>query len=219
MFAKLTTLLGGAKGAAIAVAVAGAAATTGVVATNPDVQQAVQQTVAQVTGSDCSHDGQPAVVAARNDLDAKLRDAFQEDQTAIAKLHSTKVETADRAKFNDLLSEADAKLRARLTKALNDVAAATLGRVGQQTNATSTSSTTAATTAAGTSAASCDRGANVTFTASERDSLDTTVVKPAIEEMSGLVTDVTDAVAKLSTATGGKPADAGSARPTGSPSR
>src|SRR5919199_777398 len=131
MLAKLLTVLGGAKGAAAAVLVAGAAAaTTGVVATNPDVQQAVQQTVAQVTGSDCTHNGQPAVVAARNDLDKTLRAAFQDDQTALAKLHAVKVDASDRAKLNDLVSTADTKLRARLTKALNDVALATLGRAG-----------------------------------------------------------------------------------------
>src|SRR5919204_2242448 len=158
MLAKLLTLLGGAKGAAIVVVVAGAAASTSVVATNPDVQRTVQQTVEQVTGtaSDCAHNGQPAIVAARNDLDQKLRDAFQNDQTALAKLHSAKVESADRSKLNDLVNEADAKLRARLTKALNDVAAQTLGRVGLVENAASTTTTTTTTTETG----SCDRGAN-----------------------------------------------------------
>jgi hypothetical protein len=221
MLAKLLTLLGGAKGAALVVVVAGAAATTGVVATNPDVQQTVQKTVEQVTGStDCSHNGQPAVVAGRNDLDKMLRDAFQDDQTALAKLHSAKVESADRSKLNDLVNEADAKLRARLTKALNDVAAQTLGRVGLVENAASTTTTTTTTTETG----SCDRGANVAFSDSDRTNLETTVVTPAIADMDGIVKDATAAADKLTTSAPAKPAEAGSgqatpARPTGSPSR
>src|SRR3989442_15115697 len=206
MLAKLLSLAGTAKGAAIAAVVVGAAATTGVVATNPDVQQAVQQTVQQVTGnapSCVAHDGQPAIVTARNGADKKLRDAFQDDQTALAKFHSTKVDSASRATLDTLLNDADAKLRARLTKALNEVAAMTLGREGLATNSTSPSSDTAA--------APCDRGANVAFT--DQTGLNT-MVQTAIDDMKKFVDDTTITVNGLPTVDPGKPADAGAAKTT-----
>src|SRR5690348_10631002 len=92
LISKLLTLLSTAKGAAAAGVVVAAAIGTGVVATNEDVQHAVTTTVQNVTGA--SPSGQPAVVMARNDADRKLRDAFQDDQQKLEKLHSTKVDGA-----------------------------------------------------------------------------------------------------------------------------
>ena len=106
MLSKLLTLLSTAKGAAAATVIAGAAVAGGVTATNPDVQQALGSAVDNVT-----HVGQPPVVAARNDADKKLRDAFQNDQKTLEKLHSTKVEGADRQKLDDTVNTADAALR------------------------------------------------------------------------------------------------------------
>src|SRR5438477_555548 len=87
--AHLSTL----KGAAAAAVVAAAAVGTGVAATNDDVRTAVTTAVETVTGQASA---KPAVVAARNDADKKLRDAFQDDQQKLAKLHSTHVDSTDR---------------------------------------------------------------------------------------------------------------------------
>ena len=51
------------------------------------------------TAASASASGQPAVVAARNSADKKLRDASQDDQRTLEKLRSTKVEGADRGKL------------------------------------------------------------------------------------------------------------------------
>src|SRR2546426_1335333 len=125
MLAKLLALLSTAKGAAAATVIAAAAVGTGVTATNHDVQNALKDAIENVTE-------RPAVVTARNDADKKLRDAFQTDQRKLEKLHDTKVAGTDRDKLNDMLKTADKALRDRLTKALDDVAAITLGREGQE---------------------------------------------------------------------------------------
>src|SRR5713226_2752591 len=127
LLGKALAILSTLKGAAAATVVVAAAVGTGVAATNQDVQNAVNTAVETVTGKASA---QPAVVAARNDADKKLRDAFQDDQQKLAKLHSTHVDSTDRAKLGDAINTADAKLRARLTQALDDVAALTLGRNG-----------------------------------------------------------------------------------------
>src|SRR5438093_442454 len=118
LLGKALAILSTLKGAAAATVVVAAAVGTGVVATNEDVHNAVNTAVEAVTGK---ASGQPAVVAARNDADKKLRDAFQDDHQKLVKMHSTHVETTDRAKLDDTINTADAALRARLTQALDDV--------------------------------------------------------------------------------------------------
>src|SRR2546425_13177216 len=96
MLAKLLSLAGTAKGAAIAAVVVGAAATTGVVATNPDVQQAGQQTGQQVNGNGPScvaHDGQAAIVTAPQRPGKKTRGAVQGGQNPLGKISSAKDRT------------------------------------------------------------------------------------------------------------------------------
>src|SRR5258708_36137581 len=117
MISKLLSLLSTAKGAAAAVAIASAAVAGGTLATNDDARDAVTDTVQNVTqvvtgaspspkpakAADASESGKPAVVAARNDADKKLRDAFQDDQKALEKLHSTHVDSTDRQKLTQLV--------------------------------------------------------------------------------------------------------------------
>ena len=192
MLTKLLTLISTAKGAAAATVVAAAAVGTGVAATNPDVQSALTNTVLNITeGADAKSSNQPAIVAARNDADKKLRDAFQDDQQKLAKLHSTHVDSTDRAKLDDTINTADAKLRARLTQALNDVAALTLGREGLESPKPTGSP-----------------DIKIPFTADAQSKIDE-IVATAITDMDKLATDAETAVAALPTFTPGKPADAG----------
>jgi len=189
MFSNLLTILSTAKGAAAATVVVAAAVGAGVAATNEDVRTAVNTTVQNITRSADSN--QPAVVASRNDADKKLRDAFQDDQQKLAKLHSTHVDSTERAKLDDTINTADAALRARLTLALNDVAALTLGREGLESPKPTGSP-----------------DIKVPFTADMQTKIDD-IVKTAIADMDKLTKDAEDAVALLPTATPGKPADAG----------
>ena len=184
VLAHLSTL----KGAAAAAVVAAAAVGTGVAATNDDVRTAVTTAVETVTGQASA---KPAVVAARNDADKKLRDAFQNDQQKLAKLHSTHVDSTDRAKLDDTINTADAKLRARLTQALNDVAALTLAREGLESPKPTGSP-----------------DIKIPFTADAQSKIDE-IVATAITDMDKLATDAETAVAALPTFTPGKPADAG----------
>src|SRR5712692_3460839 len=131
MVTKLLSLLSTAKGAAAAGVIAAAGLTTGVVATNTDVQNALGSAVENVTGAEhASPPGQPAVVASRNDADRKIRSAFQNDQQKLEKLRGTQVAPSARQKLDSIVGDADDKLRARLQQALDDVAALTLGREG-----------------------------------------------------------------------------------------
>jgi len=131
LLGKLLAILSTAKGAAAASVIVAAAVGTGVAATNVDVQTAISATVRNLAeGADAKASNRPAVVTARNDADKKLRDAFQEDQQKLAKLHSTQVDGTVRVKLTDTVNTADTALRARLTLALNDIATATLGREG-----------------------------------------------------------------------------------------
>ena len=185
---KALAILSTLKGAAAATVVVAAAVGTGVVATNEDVRTAVTNAVESVAGTTSA---QPAVVGARNDADKKLRDAFQDDQQKLAKLHSTHVDSADRAKLDDTINTADAALRARLTKALNDVAALTLGREGLESPKPTGSP-----------------DIKTAFTADTQAKIDD-IVKTAIGDMDKIAKDAADAVALLQTATPGKPDDAG----------
>ena len=140
MLAKLLTLITASKGAAVAAVVVLGAATVTVGATNPGVRDAVNQVVQTVTQTvtgqtteasrvrtDCDH-GQPAVVAQRNAADKLLRAAFQVDQKALEELKGKGV---DNKAAGDVIKTADDQLKSILKQALNDTAAQTLGRDGQ----------------------------------------------------------------------------------------
>ena len=202
MLSKLLILLSTAKGAAAATVIAGAAVAGGVTATNPDVQQALGSAVDNVT-----HAGQPPVVAARNDADKKLRDAFQNDQKTLEKLHSTKVEGADRQKLDDTVNTADAALRARLTKALDDVAALTLGREGRESGSPKPS---------GSAKPSGSPDVKASFTPASQAAVDA-IVSSAIADMDKIVKDAEAAVAALPTFQPGKPSDVPGGKPSDVP--
>ena len=228
MLAKLLSLLSTAKGAAAATVIATAGVTGGVAATNEDVQHAITTTVQNVTqqtsanpsaspkgAANASPSGQPAVVAARNAADKKLRDAFQDDQRTLEKLRSTKVEGAEHGKLGDIVKEADAKLRARLTKALDEVAALTLGRAGREASGSPKPSASAAPSASATPSGSPDVA--VTFTADTQAKVDA-IVTAAVTDMAAIVTDAQKATAALPTFTPGKPSDVPGEKPSGKPS-
>ena len=185
---KALSVLSTLKGAAAATVVVAAAVSTGVAATNEDVRTAVTNAVETVTGQASA---KPAVVTARNEADKKLRDAFQDDQQKLTKLHSTHVDSTDRAKLDDTINSADAKLRARLTQALDDVAALTLGREGLESPKPTGSP-----------------DIKIPFAADAQAKIDD-IVGTAITDMDKLATDAETAVAALPTMTPGKPADAG----------
>ena len=135
MLAKLLGLLATAKGATATVVIVTVAAGGTVVATNPDLQRTVQQTIALSSpkAGECpktDDSGQPEVVSLRNDIDAQVRDVYQADQKALEKLRTSQVESSKKQVLEDLVKDSDTKLHARYQKALDDVAALTLGREG-----------------------------------------------------------------------------------------
>jgi hypothetical protein len=198
MLSKLLTALAHAKGAAAATVVAAAAVGTGVAATNQDVQNAIDETIKNVTQqSDTNDPNQPAVVTARNKADADLRAQFQVDQQTLEKLHSTHVDSASRATLDDTLKTADAALRAELTKALDKVATWTIGREGRESP-----KPTGSPDIKQPFTAQADLDAWVT---TEKAAMDT------------IVTNASAAVALLPTADPGKPADAGKPAELGKP--
>ncbi len=175
---KLFALLGTAKGAAAVSVMVAASVGTGVAATNPDVQNAVDNTIQSLTqGADAKLSNQVAVVTARNDADNKLRDAFQDFQQRLQKLHGTQVDSTDRTRLTDTVNTAYAALRARLNKAFNDTAALTLGRDGPT--------------------ARKPTGANfkVAFTSEAQAKVDE-LVDVAIKDMANIVSDAETAVAR-----------------------
>jgi len=222
MISKLLSLLSTAKGAAAATVIAAAGVTTGVAATNPDVQSAIGTTIENVTQSvttttpsaspsaaaKADTSAQPQVVAARNDADKQLRDAFQADQQKLEKLRSSKVEGADRAKLGDVIKDADGKLRERLTTALNDVAALTLGRNGLGASG--------ALKPSGSAKPSSSPDVKVPFTADAQTKIDA-IVKAAIADMDKITADAETAVAALPTFTPGKPSDLPGGKPSDLP--
>src|SRR5438445_13411302 len=120
MLSKLLSLLSTAKGAAAATAIAAAAVTTGVAATDQDVRDAVTNTIHDVTESaDAKDAGQPAVVTARNKADSDLRAAFHNNQQSLEKLHSTHDGSTDRATPASTNKTADGEQRHEHTKALD----------------------------------------------------------------------------------------------------
>ncbi len=202
MITKLLALLAHTKGAAAAAVIAAAGLTTGVVATNEDARTAVTNVVETVTNT-AKSSNQPAVVASRNDADSKLRDAFKVDQQKIEKLRGTHVDPADRSKLGDTLKTADDALRARLTKALDDVSVLTLGRNGLDPSASP-----------GKPSASPD--VKIPFTAEAQAKVDD-VVKTAITDMDKIAGDAETAVAAFATVTPGKPADVPGGKPADLP--
>lgn len=211
MISKLLSLLSTAKGAAAATVIAAAGVTGGVAATNEDVQNAIGTAVQNVTQANASaspsakpsNSNQPAVVAARNDADQKLRDAFQNDQQRLEKLRGTKIDGADRTKLADILKDADTKLRDRLTKALDDVATLTLGRNGLE--------------ASGSPKPSASPDVKTSFTPDAQSKVDD-MVRTAITDMDKIVSDVEKAVAALPTFEPGKPSDVPGGKPSDAPS-
>jgi hypothetical protein len=133
MLAKLLALLAATKGATVAAVVVLGAATMTVGATTPEVQDAVKTVMQNLTvqteqtdRSDCG--GQPAVVAQRNAATKLIDAAWQEDHKGLEDLRGKGV---DNQAAGALIKTADDQLKDLRTKALNDVAALTLGREGQ----------------------------------------------------------------------------------------
>jgi len=198
MLSKLLSLLSTAKGAAAATAIAAAAVSTGVAATDQDVRDAVTNTIHDVTESaDAKDAGQPAVVTARNKADSDLRAAFHTNQQSLEKLHSTHVGSTDRATLESTIKTADDALRAELTKALDKAATMTIGREGRES-----------------SGAQAAPDIKVAFTAQAE--LDAWVTSE-ITAMNLIEQNAETAVAALPTFTPGKPADAGKPDNAGKP--
>jgi hypothetical protein len=133
MLAKLLALLAATKGATVAAVVVLGAATMTVGATTPEVQDAVKTVMQtlnvqteQTDRSECG--GQPAVVAQRNAATKLIDAAWQEDHQGLEDLRGKGV---DNQAAGALIKTADDQLKDLRTKALNDVAALTLGREGQ----------------------------------------------------------------------------------------
>jgi len=248
MLAKLLTLLSASKGAAVGAVVVLGAATVTVGASSPDVQDAVNNVVQTVTGqslttadrarNDCDH-GQPAVVAQRNAATKLIDAAFQTDQKALEQLRGKGV---DNKAAGDLIKTADDQLKDLRTKALNDVAALTLGREGQNkptgspspkpTRPSASPCPASAPEAAETPKPSSSpkaesaEGAKPSqeggVTVAERTTLDANVkaiVDKAIADMDGAVKDATARFGALPTTDHGKPSEPGNGnKPTGNPS-
>ena len=245
MLAKLLTLLAATKGASVAAVVVLAAATVTVGATTPEVQDAVRNAVETVTGqttaetpkTDCEH-GQPAVVAQRNAATKLIDAAFQKDHKALESLRGKGV---DNKAAGDLIKTADESLKSIRTKALNDVAALTLGREGQNKPSGSPSAKPSASPAP--SASPCPSSSPEAsespkpsgspkaegsgkpsqegrVTVAERTTLDANIkaiVDKAILDMAAVVTDATAKVGALPTADHGKPSDNPGNKPSGNP--
>jgi len=133
MLAKLLALITATKGATVAAVVVLGAATMTVGATTPEVQDAVKAVMQtlnvqteQTDRSDCG--GQPAVVAQRNAATKLIDAAWQDDHKGLEDLRGKGV---DNQAAGALIKTADDQLKDLRTKALNDVAALTLGREGQ----------------------------------------------------------------------------------------
>jgi len=247
MLAKLLTLLSASKGAAVAAVVVLGAATVTVGSSSPEVQDAVNNVVQTVTGqtltstdrvkNDCDH-GQPAVVAQRNAATKLIDAAFQTDQKALEGLRGKGV---DNKAAGDLIKTADDQLKTIRTKALNDVAALTLGREGQ--NKASGSPKPTGTPAASASPCpsespeasespkpsgspkaegSAKPSQEGRVTVAERTTLDANVkaiVDKAIADMDAVVKDATAKVGALPTPDHGKPSEPGNGnKPSGNPS-
>ena len=251
MLAKLLTLLSASKGAAVAAAVVLGAATVTVGASLPEVQDAVHNVVQAVTGqttsdtarsfqNDCDH-GQPAVVAQRNAATKLIDVAFQQDQKALEELRGKGV---DNKAAGEVIKTADDQLKDLRTKALNDVAALTLGREGQ--NKPSGSPSAKPSESPKPSASPCPSSSpdvsespkpsgspkaegsakpseEGRVTVADRTTLDANIkviVDKAIADMAQVVKDATAKVGALPSPDrgGGKPSDNPGNKPSGNPS-
>lgn len=244
MLAKLLTLLSATKGATVAAVVVLGAATVTVGSSSPEVQDTVNTVVQTLTGqatttdsaprgaNDCDH-GQPAVVAQRNAATKLIDAAFQRDQKALEQLRGKGV---DNKAAGDLIKTGDDQLKDLRTKALNDVAALTLGREGQNKPSGSPSPKPSASPCPSSSPEAAEtpkpsgspkaEGARPSeqgrVTVAERTTLDANVkaiVDTAVADMDALVTDVTAKVGALPTPDHGKPTGNPSEehKPTGKP--
>ena len=156
MLAKLLSLLAHAKGAAAATVFIAGGVTATVAATNPDVQTTVSNVTTSISSTLSSvtqlspkctvaedaknGGGQPAVVAQRNAADKLLRDAWNNDKKKLNDLRAGK--DVDNKTANDVVKKYDDQLKDVLDKALDDVAALTLGRAGQQPKDSTSSAST-----------------------------------------------------------------------------
>jgi hypothetical protein len=240
MLAKLLALLAATKGATVAAVVVLGAATLTVGATTPEVQDAVKtftQTLTvqseQTDRSDCG--GQPAVVAQRNAATKLIDAAWQEDHKGLEDLRGKGV---DNQAAGALIKTADDQLKDLRTKALNDVAALTLGREGQN----KASGSPAPSKSPKPSASPCpsespeaakpsaspkaEDGAKPSqegrVTVAERTTLDANIkaiVDKAVADMAAVLTDAQATVGALPAAEHGKPSDdpGNGNKPTGSP--
>lgn len=248
MLAKLLTVLSATKGATVAAAIVLGAATVTVGSSSPEVQDTVNTVVQAVTGqattsdsarrggTDCEH-GQPAVVAQRNAATKLIDAAFQKDQKALEQLRGKGV---DNKAAGDLIKAGDDQLKDLRTKALNDVAALTLGREGQNKPSGSPKPSASPAPSASPCPSSSPEAAETPkpsgspkaegarpseqgrVTVAERTTLDANVkaiVDKAVADMDAVVTDVTAKVGALPTPDHGKPTGNPSEehKPTGKP--
>ncbi len=202
-------------------------ATVTVGAASSEVQDTVDNVVEAVTGqtveadkTDCDK-GRPAVVAQRNAATKLMDVAFQKDRKALEDLRGT---SGDNKAAGDLIKTADEKLKGLRTKALNDVAALTLGRDGQTKTDDSTAATTTTTACVNAPTTTTTEDAPKTdadkpdqegrVTVAERTTLDAkikAIVDKAAADMDALVKD---AQAKV----GALPAAGHGTKPAGNPS-
>jgi len=158
---KLISLIAQTKGAAITTLVVAGAATTTVVATNTDIQDALNNATSAVTttlgittncvdeaakkakakNEEAKGSGQPEVVAQRNAADKVLRAAHQDAQKALTDLRGGKDQ--DNKAAGDVIKTYDDKLKDTLETAINKVAALTQGREGQERKAEASASAAA----------------------------------------------------------------------------
>ncbi len=248
MLAKLLTLLTASKGAAVAAALVVGAATVTVGASSPEVQETVRQVVETVSGNQTSDTakslqdgcdrGQPAVVAQRNAATKLIDAAFQTDQKALEQLRGKGV---DNKAAGDIIKTADDQLKDIRTKALNDVAALTLGREGQ--NKPSGSPSPKPSTSPAPSASACPSAAPEAsespkpsgspkaegsakpseqgrVAVADRTTLDAnikSIVDKAVADMDKLVKDAEAKVGALPSPERGKPSDKPGGKPSDQP--
>lgn len=247
MLAKLLTLLTASKGAAVAAALVVGAATVTVGASSPEVQETVRQVVQTVSGNQtsdsaksqdgCDH-GQPVIVAQRNAATKLIDAAFQTDQKTLEQLRGKGV---DNKAAGDIIKTADDQLKDLRTKALNDVAALTLGRDGQ--NKPSGSASPKPSSSPAPSASACPSAAPEAsespkpsgspkaegsakpseqgrVAVADRTTLDASIrsiVDKAIADMDKLVKDAQAKVGALPSPEHGKPSDQPGGKPSDKP--
>lgn len=155
--------------------------------------------------------GKPEVVAQRNDAMHELRDAWHANHMDLVALRHGGADV-DHQALNELVKDADGALRERLTTALDDVAALTLGRNGLL------SDTGEAEDTGEVSDSEEGRPCDVPAPAADQAALDT-IVSDAIADMQDIANQANGDVADLpalqhgSSGEHGKPDTAGGGRP------